>query len=78
VTHIEKTVASQDSPNDRKLSLKRFRPISSWLAARTRPNEVIASPYAGVGMDGVAAKMVGGRKHGNRHQHIHGGMHKTG
>jgi hypothetical protein len=38
-------------------------PWQKWLAALTRPGDLIADPFSGVGTIGVAAKSVGGRRY---------------
>src|SRR5262249_25263246 len=38
-------------------------PWLKWLAALTRPGDLVADPFAGAGTIGVATKSVGGRRY---------------
>jgi adenine-specific DNA-methyltransferase len=43
--------------------LSRYTREQKWLAALTRPGDLVADPFTGVATNGVALKSVGGRRY---------------
>ena len=54
----------QERPDDNLFEMQQpLVPWQKWLAALTRPGDLVADPFAGVGTIGVACKSVGGRRY---------------
>ena len=54
----------QERPDDNLFEMQQpLSPWQKWLGALTRPGDLVADPFAGVGTNGVALKSVGGRRY---------------
>jgi hypothetical protein len=54
----------QERPDDNLFEMQQpLVPWQKWLAALTRPGDLVADPFAGAGTIGVAYKSVGGQRY---------------
>ena len=54
----------QERPDDNLIVMQQpLAPWQKWLAEVTRPGDLVADPFAGVGTFGVAIKSVGCRRY---------------